>query len=200
MITQMKSFKQILNEVAARPLSLPIANRFSKYIELNKTSRENRSKLYKGRDSYQDDIGANWLDIKAKDYDTLFAAFIDGIRSKSYCKQFSSQTEFNEYVYNNPHFAEKFEKIYNDLKHYMTKGFIKLYRGLSLDSKQAWLKQAILKNPRILQRPNSLLDYVNNTTKPYNSFSPNIKVARNYASLDDNIDSYIIISRICREQ
>lgn len=196
----MKTFKQILNEIAARPLPLPISDKFSKYIELNKASRERRNKLYKGRDSYQDDLGQNWLNIKAKDYDTLFAAFIDGIRSKSKAKQFNNQYEFDEYVYNNPNFAEKFEKIYNELKQCMTKGFIKLYRGLTLDSKQTWLKQLILKNPKILQRPSLLLDYVNNTTKSYNSFSPNIEVARRYASLDNHIDSYIIISRICREQ
>jgi len=57
----LKTFKQILNEVAARQLPLPIVNRFSKYVELNKASRESRSILYKGKDSYQDDLGQTGL-------------------------------------------------------------------------------------------------------------------------------------------
>ena len=141
-----------------------------------------------------DNKGKKWIYISKKDRLTILSAFMDGIcdSAEGYIdditdKYHNIKTEedllkfWNEdFIYDSEgeDLHEKFDTLYSFLKKYM-KGRTKVYRGLRI-SKSEFSK--LTKDPKnVLSK--YLLKYYSNTTKPFNSFTTDMRVALRYSMM-----------------
>ncbi len=71
------------------------------------------------------------------------------------------------------------KSVWDFLSFYMGKGTVRVYRGLDLSSKIYYF---LTMDRRILYSPERLLQYVDNTTKEFNSFSTDKFVSNSFAN------------------
>lgn len=183
----MKRFKEFLLEMEQLPSF--ITNKFGKYIDMNAKARERRSSGIKYQDDkrYNDHQGALWLNVKHKDYNTIAAAVLTGMADThkipnnvmpQFDKIVSSEEFTNEFLENNQRAKMLVDSIWAFLKKYMSKGTVTVYRGIELtDTTEKLIKST----PYLLYSPVKLVQYFDNTTKEFNSFSTNINVAKDFA-------------------
>lgn len=196
----MKRFKEFLFEMEHLPYF--ITNEFGKYIDMNAAARQRRAGniTYQDDKRYKDHEGALWLDVKHKDYYTIAAAALTGMAD---AKRFnvsenidvitSSRQNINVFLKNNENIRELVNKIWNFLKQYMSKGVITVYRGIDIPES---IDKLVKSNPYALHNPSRILQYIDNTTKEFNSFSVSKEIAEEFAKLDlkRNRINYILFS------
>lgn len=196
----MKRFKELLLEMDQLPSFL--TNKFGQYFDMNAKARERRAGniLYQDDQRYNDHEGALWLNVKKKDYHTIAAAVITGMSDTHRIrldrikvdKIVSSADELDNFIDNDPYVSKLVSKVWNFLKQYMSKGTVKVYRGLELTSA---LRDVVQNDPYIVYNPTRLLQYVDNTTKEFNSFSIDPEISINFAQHSrHNGQGYVLFS------
>ena len=196
----MKRFKELLLEMEQLPSFL--TQKFGKYIDMNAKARERRAGniLYQDDKRYNDHEGALWLNVKNKDYHTIAAAVLTGMYDTHKAnvdrvdidKITSSTAALDQYLEEEDYVRNKVDKVWNFLKRYMSKGTVKVYRGIELTSS---LRSIVQKDPYILYNPARLLQYVDNTTKEFNSFSIDPEISRGFIQHNRrNGQGYVLFS------
>ena len=142
--------------------------------------------------TYLDNKGKKWIYVNKKDRLTILSAFMDGMcdATDGYVddlidryhevktKEDLLKLWDEEFIYDNEgeDLHEKFDTLYSFLKKYM-KGRTTVYRGLRI-SKSEFSK--LTQDPKNMLGK-YLLKYYSNTTKPFNSFTTDMKVALRYS-------------------
>ena len=166
-----------------------ITNKFGKYIDMNAKARERRSSgiRYQDDQRYNDHQGALWLNVKHKDFNTIAAAVLTGMADthkipdsamQYFDRIVSSEELTKEFLEENQRAKSLVNSVWAFLKQYMSKGTVTVYRGLEVTDE---LENLIKSDPHLLYSPAKLIQYVDNTTKEFNSFSTNIEVAKGFA-------------------
>lgn len=166
-----------------------IAKQSGKFIKLNADARTKRAAnvSFLKQSIYNDEDGAIWLDVKNKDFYTIAAAIIDGlvdtnrldITQDKLQSIFESKTALLEFLKQNAEAAFNVKNIYGFLKQFMSKGLITVYRGLVID--EDVLSNLVQKDPRIKYNPARILQYFDNRSKEFTSFTVSYDVAYDYA-------------------
>ena len=185
------------------------------YAKMTKKGREKRNakNTYKDDERYNDHEGTLWLDVKQKDRFTLSLAIISGLIDSGKIDCFNDGIEhypggdelyiediFNlddiedgadllDKLYYFPSLNEFIDEVCGFLEDNMGKKHLRVYRGLELDSYK--LAQIYKKDKYVFQSPIRLVQYLDNTTKEFNSFSVNGEIAINFT---DGTDNYIVFS------
>lgn len=185
------------------------------YAKMTKKGREKRNakNTYKDDQRYNDHEGTLWLDVKQKDRFTLSLAIISGLIDSGKIDCFNDGIEnypggdelymediFNlddiedgaqllDELYYFPSLNEFIDEVCGFLEDNMGKKHLRVYRGLELDSYK--LAQIYKKDKYVFQSPVRLVQYLDNTTKEFNSFSVNGEIAINFI---DGADNYIVFS------
>lgn len=148
---------------------------------------------------YNDHKGALWLNVKHKDYYTIAAAVLTGMYDTGRIKDVNideitaSKEAIKTFLHSSQYAQNLVTKVWNFLKQFMSKGTVTVYRGITLTNVLADL---IKKDKFILYNPARILQYVDNTTKEFNSFSVNSNISKYFATdyhTEDN-RSYILFS------
>lgn len=187
----MKSYKEFLTEFTKFPKVF--ADKYGQFAVQAAKNREARTKAqtkYEDDKRYNDHEGRLWLNVKQKDKTTIYTAVLTGmIDSNRYGMKQIQIDSLNDLVTLKDVF-ERFpqaralaESVWDFLSFYMGKGTVHVYRGLDLSSKIYYL---LAMDRRILYNPERLLQYVDNTTKEFNSFSTNKFISKSFA---DNYES-----------
>ena len=195
----MKRFKELLLEMDQLPSFL--TNKFGKYFDMNAAARQRRANniTYQDDKRYNDHEGALWLNVKHKDFYTIAAAVLTGMydtkrldASEKIDIITSSRQNIDVFLKNNENIREKVNEIWNFLKQYMRKGTIIVYRGITLPN----LDKLVESDPYLLYNPKRILQYFDNTSKEFNSFSVSEEISKNFATLefDESSDNYILLS------
>ena len=155
-----------------------LTKKFGQYFDMNAKAREKHANniTYQDDKRYNDHEGALWLNVKNKDYHTIAAAVVTGMIDTHRIrldrikvdKILSSTDELDNFIDNDPNVSKLVSSVWNFLKRYMSKGTVKVYRGIELTSA---LRDVVQNDPYIVYNPARLLQYVDNTTKEFNSFS-----------------------------
>lgn len=195
----MKKFKELLLEMNQLPSFL--TNKFGKYFDMNAKARERRANniTYQDDKRYNDHEGALWLNVKNKDYYTIAAAVLTGMIDTDRLKQYddeetdiddivSSKENIDAYLENNKRAKTLVNNTWNFLKQYTSKGTVTVYRGLEITKELIHLLQV---DPYVLYNPERIIQYVDNTTKEFNSFSVSKSIAIGFAT---SCQDYIIFS------
>lgn len=194
----MKRFKEFLTEMEKLPSFL--TNKFGKYIDMNAKARQRRAAniTYIDDKRYNDHKGILWLNVKNKDFYTIAAAVITGMNDrnrihnvKNLDEILSDKEQLKQFIIDNQDVKHLINKVYNFLNQFMSKGTIEVFRGIILTDKIAEL---IERDKRVLYNPARLIQYVDNTTKEFNSFSVDPYIARCFVSNASITDSYIVFS------
>ncbi len=166
-----------------------ITKQYSKYIKLNADARNKRASnvSFIEQSVYNDEDGAIWLNVKNKDFYTIAAAIITGlvdsnrldITQDKLLSIFESKTALLEFLKQNDEAAFNVKHIYDFLQQFMSKGLITVYRGLVIDDNE--LSNFIQKDPRIKYNPARILQYIDNRSKEFTSFTVSYDVAYDYA-------------------
>lgn len=186
------------------------------YAKMTKKGREKRNakNTYKDDERYNDHEGTLWLDVKQKDRFTLSLAIISGLIDSGKIDCFNDGLEnypgggdfsdmydiFNlddiedgsdllDKLYYFPSLNEFIDEVCGFLEDKMDKKHLRVYRGLELDVHK--LAQIYKKDKYIFQSPTRLVQYLDNTTKEFNSFSVNGEIAINFT---DGADNYVVFS------
>lgn len=186
------------------------------YAKMTKKGRKKRNakNTYKDDQRYNDHEGTLWLDVKQKDRFTLSLATISGLIDSGKIDCFNDGIEnypgggdfsdmydiFNlddiedgsdllDKLYYFPSLNEFIDEVCGFLEDNMGKKHLRVYRGLELDSYK--LAQIYKKDKYVFQSPIRLVQYLDNTTKEFNSFSVNGEVAINFT---DGADNYVVFS------
>ena len=174
----MKSFRQFLTENP--DYSLYDADRFQTHIDNMNAHKKDTEYSYVEDDTYTDRDGAKWMNNKKRDNATLISAALDGIIDKGMENDPEKFKKFRDY-YNDIMtvdelyaMAGKFPKQIRDILEFLNKfkkGYVKVYRGISLkkDIYDAWRATS--------ERPEDLLKYLDNMSKEYNSYTTSPDVA-----------------------
>lgn len=183
--------------------------------KMTKKGREKRNakNTYKDDERYNDHEGTLWLDVKQKDRFTLSLAIISGLIDSGKIDCFNDGIEnypggdelymediFNlddiedgaqllDELYYFPSLNEFIDEVCGFLEDNMGKKHLRVYRGLELDSYK--LAQIYKKDKYVFQSPIRLVQYLDNTTKEFNSFSVNGEIALNFT---DGADNYVVFS------
>ena len=165
-----------------------LTKKFGQYFDMNAKAREKRANniTYQDDQRYNDHEGSLWLNVKKKDYHTIAAAVVTGMIDTHRIKLdrikvdkiMSSTDELDAFIKNDPYVSNLVSNVWNFLKRYMSKGTVKVYRGIELTSA---LRNAVQNDPYIVYNPERLLQYVDNTTKEFNSFSIDPDISINFA-------------------
>jgi len=195
----MKRFKELLLEMKHLPYF--ITNEFGRYIDMNTQARKNRANniTYQDDKRYSDHEGVLWLDVKHKDYYTIAAAALTGmadtkrIDSENIDAITSSRQNIDTFLKNNENIRVSINEIWNFLKQYMSKGTITVYRGIDIPES---IDKLVKSDPYAVYNPARILQYVDNTTKEFTSFSVSKKIAEYFATLDQkrNRTNYVLFS------
>lgn len=167
-----------------------VTNKFGDYVDMNAATRKRHASniTYQDDKRYNDHEGALWLNVKHKDFHTIAAAVLTGMYDTGRLQQHSnvdideivaSEDSIDTYLENNKHAKSLVNATWNFLKQYMSKGTVTVYRGLELTDKVKTLLQS---DPYILYNPARIIQYVDNTTKEFNSFSVSKVVASGFAT------------------
>lgn len=201
-----------LTELSALPKIYD--NDYGKYAKMTNKGREKRNAkiTYKDDERYNDHEGTLWLDVKQKDHFTLTLAALsglidsggidyydDGIK-QNYPAGTTMKDIFNLDVIEGrdelldelshfPRLKKLIDKICEFLEDKMNKKHLRVYRGLELNSHK--LAELYKKDKYIFQSPVRLVQYLDNTTKEFNSFSVDEEIAINFT---DSADDYIVFS------
>ena len=185
------------------------------YAKMTKKGREKRNakNTYKDDERYNDHEGTLWLDVKQKDRFTLSLAIISGLIDSGKIDCFNDGIEnypggdelYMEDIFNLddiedgdqlldelsyfPSLNEFIDEVCGFLEDNMGKKHLRVYRGLELDVHK--LAQIYKKDKYIFQSPTRLVQYLDNTTKEFNSFSVNGEIALNFT---DGADNYVVFS------
>lgn len=185
------------------------------YAKMTKKGRRkrNRKNTYKDDKRYRDHEGTLWLDVKQKDHFTLSLAiltglidsgkidcFNDGIEHYPGGNELAMEDIFNLNIIDDeaqllddlsyfPSLSEFIDEVCGFLKDKMGKKHLRVYRGLELDPYR--LAKIYKKDKYVFQSPIRLVQYLDNTTKEFNSFSVDGEIAINFT---DGADNYIIFS------
>ena len=185
------------------------------YAKMTKKGREKRNakNTYKDDQRYNDHEGTLWLDVKQKDRFTLSLAIISGLIDSGKIDCFNDGIEhypggdelYMEDIFDLdniedgaqlldelsyfPSLNEFIDEVCGFLEDNMGKKHLRVYRGLELDSYK--LAQIYKKDKYVFQSPVRLVQYLDNTTKEFNSFSVNGEIALNFT---DGADNYIVFS------
>lgn len=178
-----KSFRQFLTENP--DYSLYDADRFQTHIDNMNAYKKDIEYPYVEDDTYTDRDGAKWMNNKKRDNATLISAALDGIIDKGMENDPEKFKKFRDY-YNDIMtvdelyaMAGKFPKQIRDILEFLNKfkkGYVKVYRGISLkkDIYDAWRATS--------ERPEDLLKYLDNMSKEYNSYTTSPDVAYTFAN------------------
>lgn len=176
------------------------SNRLSKNYNLTKKSAEKRNVNYTNKNFYGDDDGRKWIYVKKHDDITLKAAILDGLMDAEIYKSklpdkykinwkpfftnsydsIESEEQINEYL---EPFKDLVNQILNFLHKYMH-GQTTVYRGLYIDRNQY---RELSQNMKFRHQ---LIDFFDNTSKDYNSFTVDYNIAKHYAG--ENKSSIVI--------
>jgi hypothetical protein len=192
----MKSYKEFLKEFTEFPKVF--ADKYGKFATQTAKNREARTKAqttYEDDRRYNDHEGRLWLNVKQKDKTTIYTAAITGmidanrfgmkqVQIDSLNDLATLKNVFAQY----PNSRALAEDIWDFLSQYMSKGTVHVYRGLDLSSKIYYL---LAIDRRILYSPERILQYVDNTTKEFNSFSVNKFVSKGFADNYTSIASLV---------
>lgn len=183
----MKSYKEFLTEFTKFPKVF--ADKYGQFAVQAAKNREARTKAqtkYEDDKRYNDHEGRLWLNVKQKDKTTIYTAVLTGMIDSN--KNIQHQVQIED-LYNVDAIKSMFaripkaralaEDVWDFLSQYMGKGTVRVYRGLDLSNKIYYL---LAMDRRILYSPERLLQYVDNTTKEFNSFSVNRAVSRSFAN------------------
>ena len=179
-----------------------LTKKFVQYFDMNAKAREKRANniTYQDDQRYNDHEGALWLNVKKKDYHTIAAAVLTGMIDTHRIrldrikvdKILSSTDELDNFIDNDPNVSKLVSSVWNFLKRYMSKGTVKVYRGIELTSA---LRDVVQNDPYIVYNPARLLQYVDNTTKEFNSFSIDPDISINFAQHSRyNGQGYVLFS------
>lgn len=182
---------------------------YGKYAKLTKKGREKRNikNIYKDDQHYHDYEGKLWLDVKQKDHTTLTLAALSGLLDSGKINNYSDglkyypagktmkdvfnldtiehKADLLEELSYFPSLKKLINKICGFLEDNMSKKHLRVYRGLRLDSRK--LAQLYKKDKFIFQSPIKLVQYLDNTTKEFNSFSVDKNVAKDFADYNNYI-------------
>ena len=188
-------------------------DKYGSYAKMTKPGRDirNLKNTYIDDEHYNDHEGKLWLDVKQKDHTTLTLAALSGLLDSGRINKYNdglkycpagktmkdifnldairSKTVLFALLYFFPSLKEVLNKICGFLEDKMSKKHLRVYRGLILNSRK--LAQLYKKDKFIFQSPIKLVQYLDNTTKEFNSFSVDEKVARDFAA---DYSNYIIFS------
>lgn len=195
----MKRFKEFLTEMEKLPRL--VTDEFGEFVKMNAAARQRRAAniTYIDDKRFNDHKGKLWLDVKHKDYYTIAAAVLTGMYDVGRIKEVNideitaSKEAIRTFLHSSQYAKALVTKVWNFLKQYMSKGTVTVYRGITLTNVLADL---IKKDKFILYNPARILQYVDNTTKEFNSFSVNKSVSQSFATdyhSEDN-RSYILFS------
>ena len=165
-----------------------VTDKFGKYIDMNAAARQRRAGniTYQDDQRYNDHKGALWLNVKNKDYYTIAAAVLTGMYDVHRIEHAinideitASKEAIKTFLHENQYAKTLVSKVWNFLKQYMSKGTITVYRGITLTNVIADL---IKKDKFIYYNPAKILQYVDNTTKEFNSFSVDSNISQDFAT------------------
>lgn len=195
----MRRFEELLSEMYKLPKL--VTNKFGNYIDMNAAARQRRAGniTYQDDKRYKDHEGALWLNVKHKDFYTIAAAVLTGMYDTDRLKQYdddetdideivSSKENIDAYLENNKRAKTLVNNTWNFLKQHMSKGTVTVYRGLEITKELIPLLQA---DPYVLYNPKRIIQYVDNTTKEFNSFSVSKSIAIGFAT---RCQDYIVFS------
>lgn len=189
----MLQFTQFLTEMEKLPKL--VTDKLGDYIDMNAAARARRSSniTYQDDQRYNDHEGIQWLNVKNRDFYTIAAAVITGMYDTGKINSsididaaLSSKESIDKYLSRRGYEKSLVDKVWNFLKQYMNKGTVTVYRGLELTQK---LIPIIQQDPYILYNPARMLQYVDNTTKEFNSFSTHEAIATNFATQFASLDT-----------
>lgn len=187
---------------------------YGSYAKMTNKGREKRNAkiTYKDDERYNDHEGTLWLDVKQKDHFTLTLAALSGLIDSGGINYYNDgikqnypagttmkdifnldviegRDELLDELSHFPRLKKLIDKICEFLEDKMNKKHLRVYRGLELDSRK--LSQLYKKDKYIFQSPVRLVQYLDNTTKEFNSFSLDEEIAINFT---DRADDYIVFS------
>ena len=184
-------------------------DKYGSYAKMTKQGRDirNLKNTYIDDEHHKDHEGKLWLDVKQKDHFTLTLAALSGLLDSGkinkyndglkYCPAgttmkdvfnldtIKSKTVLLALLCFFPSLKELLNKICGFLEDNMGKKHLRVYRGLRLDSRK--LAQLYKKDKFIFQSPIKLVQYLDNTTKEFNSFSVSEKIARDFGDYTNHI-------------
>lgn len=182
----MKSYKEFLAEFTEFPKVFA-----DKYGHFAAQAAKNREARTKAQTTYEDDLrykdheGRLWLNVKQKDKITIYTAVLTGmidsnrnIKQQMQIEDLRDVDTLKSMLARFPKARAFAESVWNFLSQYMGKGTVHVYRGLDLSSKIYYL---LAMDRRILYSPERILQYVDNTTKEFNSFSVDKSVSDGFA-------------------
>lgn len=182
----MKSYKEFLKEFTEFPKVF--ADKYGKFAVQAAKNREARTKAqttYEDDKRYNDHEGRLWLNVKQKDKITIYTAVLTGmIDTHKFGMQLKDVNSLRDLATLKDVFAHfpkarlLAEEVWDFLSQYMSKGTVHVYRGLDLSNKIFYL---LAMDRRILYSPDRILQYVDNTTKEFNSFSVDKSISNNFA-------------------
>ena len=182
---------------------------YGKYAKLTNKGREKRNvkNIYKDVHHYHDYEGKLWLDVKQKDHTTLTLAVLSGLLDSGRINNYSDglkyypagktmkdvfnldtiehKADLLEELSYFPSLKKLINKICGFLEDNMSKKHLRVYRGLRLEPRQ--LAQLYKKDKFIFQSPIKLVQYLDNTTKEFNSFSVDKNVAKDFGDYNNHI-------------
>lgn len=137
---------------------------------------------------YNDHEGKAWLDVKHKDFYTIASAVLTGMYDAQRIVDVniedivSSKESIAKFLQSNSLANYTVNKVWNFLSSFMKKGLITVYRGFFFysDDDIAELDKILKAHPRIEYNPALLLQYIDNTTKEFSSFSVDYDIAYEY--------------------
>lgn len=191
----MKRFKELLLEINQLPSFL--TNKFVQYFDMNAKARERRTNniLYQDDKRYNDHEGRLWLNVKQKDKTTIYTAVLTGMidTNKDGMQQIKIDSlrdlaTLKDVFARFPKARALAEDVWNFLSQYMSKGTVRVYRGLELSSKIYYF---LAMDRRILYSPERILQYIDNTTKEFNSFSVDKSISNIFADNHESTASLV---------
>lgn len=195
----MKSYKDFLKEFTEFPKVF--ADKYGKFAIQTAKNREVRTKAqttYEDDKRYNDHEGRLWLNVKQKDKTTIYTAVLTGMIDSN--RQGMQQIKVNslrdldtlkDVFAHFPKARALAEDVWDFLSQYMGKGTVHVYRGLDLSNKIYYL---LAMDKRILYSPERILQYVDNTTKEFNSFSVDKSISNNFADNYDESTASLVYS------
>lgn len=215
--TALKILKENLYFVESKDFAEFDHGTVGKYAALRKKNREAmtaKKSKFDDPGRYNDHMGKKWLNVNDKSFETIAMAALDGLcdtartDSEDDYKNIKTKEDLLRFLDENPKWEERicseearpnyeddsfkeYIGIWPFLKQFMSKGKVRVYRGVTLTS--AELKEWFEEDKYILTNKEHLIKKLNNENKEFNSYSVDIHIAENFAGKGAYMQPYYVI-------
>lgn len=192
---------RLLNEDTGFAAFDPEIYDYKGYADRRHPNREKQTRektLYDDDNRNHDANGAKWLDISDRSDRTLLLAMIDGMCDKGRIDKSVYNTikddgglDYVKWYYKDV--RNLFKDLLDFLKPLMKEKRVTVYRGIRL-SKET-LENFLTKNPFVLTSRESLVKFISNEVKEFNSFTADRSVAEEFVGdyVKDNDEPYYVV-------